>query len=420
MGAVASNHKLCDMRFETDRTQKPMRFDTTFYYHVGDDYPWQLLFDEMRETVELADELGHTGLWLAEHHFAWDGWYRSASNPLMLGAEVARWSDRLRMGQCGLVLPDWHPIRLAEDIAFLDHMTKGRVDIGIAPGINSRACTQFHLAADRKARDTNRRLYEENAQILIKVLENDSFEHQGEFWKFPATDWQETNPHGFDTRFHGPNGKLEKLGISPGPYQKPRPRMCAMSESPSSAECCARNGIGTMSQSLSLGRIGQNWQRYQEVASQTQGRNVGFGEGLAIMRNTFVAETMQEALDNTRPGFQRLFSWAADSPLHNRNNSILPGEFASGYEDQDWLEFQINIDAALVGTPESVAAQVQRLADFGCTHLALFLNIPGLSFEQVKNSLRLFATKVIPRIQSPTTTRSFHDPANSGDVQAAH
>ena len=117
-----------------------MRFDTTLYYHVGDDYSWPLLFDEMRETVQLVDELGYTGLWLAEHHFAWDGWYRSGSNPLMLGAEVARWSDRLRMGQCGLVLPDWHPIRLAEDIAFLDNMTKGRVDIGIAPGINSRAC----------------------------------------------------------------------------------------------------------------------------------------------------------------------------------------------------------------------------------------------------------------------------------------
>ena len=183
-----------------------MRFDTTLYYHVGDDYSWQLLFEEMRETVELVDQLGYTGVWLAEHHFAWDGWYRSGSNPLMLGAEVARWSDRLRIGQCGLVLPDWHPIRLAEDIAFLDNMTKGRVDIGIAPGINSRACTQFHIAADRKDRETNRRLYEESAQVLIKVLENESFEHQGEFWKFPATDWKETNPHGLDSRFHGPDG----------------------------------------------------------------------------------------------------------------------------------------------------------------------------------------------------------------------
>ena len=53
-----------------------MRFDSTLFYHVGDPYPWPTLFDEMHETVELVDELGFTGLWLAEHHFAWDGWFR--------------------------------------------------------------------------------------------------------------------------------------------------------------------------------------------------------------------------------------------------------------------------------------------------------------------------------------------------------
>jgi len=380
-----------------------MRFDTTLYYHVGDNYSWSTLFDEMHETVELLDELGYTGLWLAEHHFAWDGWYRSGSNPLLMGAEVARWSDRLRMGQCGLVLPDWHPLRLAEDISFLDQMTKGRVDIGIAPGINSRACSQFHPAGDRRERDKNRRLYEENAQILIKVLENESFEHEGEFWKFPATEWQDTIPHGFDSRFHSPEGKVRKLGISPGPYQNPRPGMWAMSESKSSAEFCASNGIGTMSQSLSLGRIGENWDHYRAVASQTQGREVGFGEGLAIMRNTFVAESYEDALETARPGYNRLFAWAKDSPLHIRSNAVLPQEFDAADDELDWLEFQIKIDSALVGTPETVAAQVQRLADFGCTHLALFLNIPGLSFEQVKNSLRLFATEVMPRIQMPSS-----------------
>ena len=410
---------MLDTRRPEPRSLEIMRFDTTLYYHVGDDYSWPLLFEEMRETVQLVDALGYTGLWLAEHHFAWDGWYRSGSNPLMLGAEVARWSDRLRVGQCGLVLPDWHPIRLAEDIAFLDNMTKGRVDIGIAPGINSRACTQFHIAADRKDRETNRRLYEENAQLLIKVLENDSFEHRGEFWKFPATDWVETNPHGLDSRFHGPNGELEKLGIAPGPYQKPRPSMWAMSESVSSAEFCARNAIGTMSQSLSLGRLKQNWTRYQEVASETRGRDVGFGEGLAIMRNTYIAESMEEAIESARPGYQKLFTWAADSPLHNRKKALMPAEYDESYEALDWLEFQIKIDSALVGTPDSVAAQVQRLADFGCPHLALFLNIPGLSLEQVKNSLRLFATEVIPRIQSPTT--GSHRPgANPAHVLTAH
>ena len=79
----------------------------------------------------------------------------------------------------------------------------------------------------------------------------------------------------------------------------------------------------------------------------------------------------------------------------------MPEEFDEADNQLDWLEFQIKIDSALVGTPETVVQQVQRLADFGCTHLALFLNVPGLSFEQVKNSLRLFATEVMPHIKMP-------------------
>ena len=379
-----------------------MRFDTTLYYHVGDDYDWGTLFAEMRETVQLLEQLGFTGVWLAEHHFSWDGWYRSGSNPLLLGAEVARWTERLRLGQCGLVLPDWHPIRLAEDIAFLDQMTRGRVDIGIAPGINSRACSQFHPAGDRRDRAQNRRLFEENAQVLIKILENEAFSHEGEFWKFPAREWHDTIPHGYDQRFHAEDGEVRKLGITPGPFQTPRPRMWSMSESKSSAEFCARNNIGTMSQSLSLGRIKQNWEYYQQVASQTQGRDVGFGEGLAIMRNTYVAESYEEALESARPGYNRLFAWASDSPLHIRSNAVLEGELDDEDAELDWLEFQIKIDAALVGTPETVAAQVQRLVDFGCPHLALFLNIPGLGFERVTNSLRLFAEEVIPRLELPS------------------
>ena len=377
-----------------------MRFDSTLFYHVGDPVSWPNLFDEMHETIELLDELDFTGVWLAEHHFAWDGWYRSASNPLLFGADVARWSDRLRMGQCGLITPDWHPLRLAEDVAFLDQMTKGRVDIGVAPGINSRACMQFHAAADRRDRATNRKLYEETVEVMLKALTEETFSHDGEFYRFPAGDWTEINPMANDPRFHE-DGKLVRLGISPRPYQQPRPPCWAMSESVSSAEFCARVGIGTMSQSLSVGRIRQNWERYREVATGVQGREMALGEGLAIMRNFYVAETMEAAVEATRPGSTRLFNWSPGNPLHIRSSVVLPEELQEDDESIEWLDFQIRHGTALIGTPDSVGVQIERLRDeLNCQHLALFLNIPGLSFEQVKRSLRLFANEVAPRFNS--------------------
>ena len=77
---------------------------------------------------------------------------------------------------------------------------------------------------------------------------------------------------------------------------------------------------------------------------------------------------------------------------------VTPAEWDEGDIDLDWFDFQMKHQTILVGTPDTVAAQVERLRDeLGCRHLALFLNIPRLSFGQVKRSLRLFAEEVIPR-----------------------
>ena len=375
-----------------------MRFDSTLFYHVGEDYEWHTLVDEMRETVALLDDLGFTGVWLAEHHFAWDGWYRSASNPMLLGADVVRSSDRLRVGQCGVVLADWHPLRVAEDIAFLDQLSKGRVDFGIAPGINTRACTQFHPVADRRDREGNRKLFEECLDIIVKAMTEEAFSHEGEFFKFPASEWMESNPLVHDERYHADDGKLLRLGIFPKPYQKPHPPIFSMSESPSSIEYCARRGITPMSQTMSVGRLRERWQLYQQVASETRGEQMAIGEGVALMRNTYVAETWEEAERDTRPGINLLSTWASGNLYRMRTSMATPDEFDDGDDDLDWFDFQVKHGTLLIGTPDSVSAQIERLySELNCRHLALFLNIPLLSFEQMKRSLTLFAQEVMPQ-----------------------
>ena len=66
--------------------------------------------------------------------------------PFFMGAGLIKNSDHLRIGQCGTILPDWHPLRVAEDIALLDNFTDGRVDFGIARGFDTRASAQFSSA----------------------------------------------------------------------------------------------------------------------------------------------------------------------------------------------------------------------------------------------------------------------------------
>ena len=376
-----------------------MRFDSTLYYHVGEDYSWPLLFDEMHETVGLLDELGYTGMWLAEHHFAWDGWYRSGSNPILFGADVARFSDRLRVGQCGVIVPDWHPIRLAEDIAFLDQATKGRVDFGIAPGINSRACMNFHEAADRRDRARNKRLFEEALDVVLAALYQESFSHKGEFFQFPAPGWVD-NKMVQNPKYHDESGEMVKMAIAPRPYQERLP-IFQMAESKSSTTLCAKRGIGTMSQGLSPGRSLENWKLYQQVASETHGRPYALGEGMAMMRPCYVAETQEQAEKDCKEGYTLLGQWGSHGLYKDWAPMVTEQELDPGDEKLTFFDFQIKHGMLLIGSPDNVAAQIERLnTEVGCQHLALFLNIPLLSFEQVKRSLTLFAEEIMPRFMS--------------------
>ena len=85
----------------------------------------------------MLNELGYYGMGFTEHHFHVEG-LELSTNPIMLDAFVAMRTQNLKVGQLALVLPTHHPLRVAEDIAMLDQMTKGRVYVGFARGYQSR------------------------------------------------------------------------------------------------------------------------------------------------------------------------------------------------------------------------------------------------------------------------------------------
>ena len=86
----------------------------------------------------------------------------------------------------------------------LDNMSLGRVDFGVAKGINERATIQFNADGDRRDNDKVMRLYLESLEIILKAWTNEAFTHQGEFYQFPVPGWKETNrflePH--DPLYH--------------------------------------------------------------------------------------------------------------------------------------------------------------------------------------------------------------------------
>jgi alkanesulfonate monooxygenase SsuD/methylene tetrahydromethanopterin reductase-like flavin-dependent oxidoreductase (luciferase family) len=170
-----------------------MRFDLIANFSPGETIPWTRTLEMIREQTALAEEAGFTTSWFTEHHFAHNGYMNAPPNPILMGAHVAAHCRKIRVGTCPVILPDWHPLRVAEDVAMLDNMTLGRVDFGVAKGVNERSTIQFNRDADRRDNDKVFRLFQESLEVILKAWTDEAFTHKGEFYEFPVPGWKETN-----------------------------------------------------------------------------------------------------------------------------------------------------------------------------------------------------------------------------------
>jgi alkanesulfonate monooxygenase SsuD/methylene tetrahydromethanopterin reductase-like flavin-dependent oxidoreductase (luciferase family) len=148
------------------------RFSTLYVGHIelercglagtpADDrrYPNERLaevFDTAAALARAADTLGYETLWLAEHHFQHEG-YECIPNIPMLAVDLAHRTERVKIGCAFNVVPAWHPLRLAEDYAVADVLTKGRVVFGVARGYHTRGRDARQPDAGRRGqRDSSR------------------------------------------------------------------------------------------------------------------------------------------------------------------------------------------------------------------------------------------------------------------------
>ena len=386
-----------------------MRFDSNIYYHEVEQYPADKLTQEWKETALLYDQTEFCGIWVGEHHFWYSGWPVAAPNPVQLCTYFAGLTERIRVGQTACILPDWNPIRLAEELAMLDNMTKGRLDVGIARGTDSSASIQFHPAADRRNRERNYALFSETLDILLKAWGDGAFSHKGEFYTYPVPGWREKDPEIYagDRTHFAEDGELIGLHVMPKPYQKPRPPIYQAADSTSSYTFAGTRGICTTTVGRSFEGAREAWTAYQKSASETFGRNIPFGrtpDGLSlnVMRLTHVAETQEQAEREARPGVNAFFRAAVGvNDTWGRKGSVaMDEELTNDDLNKDWFDFAQDKEIIWVGSPDYVAEKIEHLqSELDCQHVTLWPNPGFVPFSTVYHSLELFADKVIPRFQ---------------------
>ncbi len=381
-----------------------MRFDFVPFFNPGETIPWDRVVRMMREQTAIAEQADFTTVWLTEHHFAQNGYLNAPTNPILLGADLAAHAKKMRVGQAPVVLPDWHPLRVAEDVALLDNMTEGRVDFGVARGINERVCVQFNADADRRDADRNFRLFKETLEIVLKAWTEDPFTFEGEFYKFPVPGWHETNRflHPLDERYHAPDGEYKAMYIHPRPYQDPHPPVWLMSNAPPTYTEAGERGFNVIGMSSPRDAITAAWTAYSDAASQRLGRTVPVGEGVGLCVVIYVADSMEQAAKDVRSSINSYYEFLGGSRPGGewaRASYLSKGQTPSADDlEADWFDFLMKHDLIWVGDAQYVTEKIQMYQEeIGLKHIMLLQQFPGFPYEKITASMDRLAEHVCPK-----------------------
>lgn len=352
------------------------------------------VLDEAREQAIYCDENGYDSIWYTEHHFGHEG-NELISNPLMMGADIAARTKNIRIGQAANVATFWHPLRLAEDIAMLDQLSKGRVEVGLARGLYGREAANLNPNADPKNNDQNRALFEETVDILKKAWSNRFFSHEGEFYKFPPEGLKWNHPMSPQSPEYMDMEKEEinKLSIMPNTHQGRMPKLWQTIDSPRSIEIAAETGINAMFWMPTVKELKGRFELYRDRASKARGYEVPLGEGIALVRDVYVAETMEQAREDAAEAVLNTYRWICR--WRGLGNLMDPGEEVKAGQELTY-EF-LHPRNLLFGTPEYVTEKIKELQEeLNLQNLLLWTNHSHLPHDKIMNSLKLFTEEVMP------------------------
>jgi natural product biosynthesis luciferase-like monooxygenase protein len=171
---------------------------------------------EIVEQSGYGEELGFDSVWLAEHHFHSFGGI--LSSPTVIGAAIAQTTSTIRIGTAVTLLPYHDPLRLAEDYATLDCLSRGRLDFGIGHGFVKWEALTFGVALEEL-----RGRFQENLAIILKAWNGGTFNHEGLFHRY------------------------ENVEVLPRPVQRPHPTVwMGATSTAESFEFAGRSGFHLM------------------------------------------------------------------------------------------------------------------------------------------------------------------------------
>ena len=367
--------------------------------------PYTQILDEAREIAVYCDKNNWDTIWFTEHHLNHEG-MESCANPLMMGTDIAARTKNIRIGQAANIITFHNPLRLAEDIATLDQLSKGRVEVGIGRGVYGREAIHMNIEADLKDQSKNKKLFEETLTIMKKAWTEKFFSHQGKFYTYPAPDfvWQHDMSPPSEDFMDLKTNKLKKISIVPQPYQKPHPSIWQVVDSTESIEWAAKNRINCIMWIPTVKTLKKRFEIYKNAKSEAEKKDAPMGEGISLVRDMFVAETMEDAKKLAGEHMVNYMKWVCH--WRGLDNHMDPGEELPQTKGKlDLLNYDfLHKRNMLFGTPHYVIEKIKELqSELNLQNLLVWSSMPGVKHEDAMRSIKLFNNEVIPKIKAAKT-----------------
>ena len=367
--------------------------------------PYTEILNNARDIAIYCDKNNWNSIWFTEHHFNHEG-MESQPNPLMMCTDVAARTKQIRLGQACNVITFWNPIRLAEDIAALDHLSNGRVEVGIGRGVYGREAVHMNIESDLKDQAKNKRLFQETLEIMKKAWTENFFSHKGEFYTYPSPNfvWEHDMSPPDESFVDLKTNKIKKISVIPKPHQKPHPPLWQVVDSTGSIEWAAKNKINCIMWIPTVKTLKKRFEIYKNAKSEAEKRDVPMGEGISLVRDMFVAETMEDAKKLAGEQMVNYMRWVCH--WRGLGNHMDPGEELPQTKGKlDLLNYDfLHKRNMLFGTPDYVVEKIKELkSELNLKNLQVWSNMPGVKHEDAMRSIKLFNDEVIPKINSLKT-----------------
>lgn len=334
----------------------------------SEDRPLSTQFDERLEFAAAADEAGFYCLHVAEHH----------SSPLNMVpvpglwlSAVARATKNLRIGPLCYLLPLYSPLRLIEELCMLDHLSKGRLEIGIGRGVSP-----FEMKYHNVEHDQSREIFADAYACIRAGLGKSEFSYKG------------------------PHYQYENVPLPFQPLQQPVPAFWYGSSNTTGAQWAGEQGLHFVANGGPEFAL-PNIEAYRRALAKRGGvekPKAEFPGGGVVgqLRHVVVADTDEEARSIAKPSLEHhtaCLNWIRERNKSTEFTARLNVHRSQSYEDWEKLGMVV------AGSPETVTKELVRQADYlGINYLLTYMFFGTMSMSQAMRSLQLFRTEVMPKL----------------------